>query len=230
MTVLSVSRINPQSLSAFQVSTANASIAYALQNAMMAAGSSAQLQTVSGLKVPNLLQVTITQPSMRDQFAWPGDWILVTDAAYDEETNAWTVASTTQVIAYGIGTGQVGTATDFIGTFTANTGLIWAATTAAPTAVAQPGLKAQIVTQQPASANGPFAYVVNLTDETANATTQVTPTVSIDAASQATLEIDLPSSGHAYHATVTVSATKYSDMTATSAQIETFTALDQTPE
>jgi hypothetical protein len=64
MGVLQVTRITPQSLGAFQVSTANAAVAFALQNAMMAIGSPAALKAVSGLNVPNLLMVTITQPSM----------------------------------------------------------------------------------------------------------------------------------------------------------------------
>jgi hypothetical protein len=42
MGVLAVTRINPQQLRALQVSTANADVAFALENAMMGIGSPAQ--------------------------------------------------------------------------------------------------------------------------------------------------------------------------------------------
>ncbi|ORV86729.1 hypothetical protein AWC11_17020 [Mycobacterium interjectum] len=231
MGVLQVTRINPQQQRAFQVSTENASIAYSLQNAMMAAGLDAQLKTVSGLNVPHLLQVTITQPSLPDQHAWPGDWILVTDATYDEAANAWTVGPITRAIVYGIGVGQAGSATDFVNTFTGNCELLWTAATVPPDATAEAGLSASIVMAQPTSCNGPFAYVVNLTDETTNTATQVTPTPSIDQAGNVTLALDrnVLTEGHSYHATVTVNATKYDGASATSAATETFTVFDQAP-
>jgi hypothetical protein len=180
MGVLQVTRIAPQSLGAFQVSTANAAVAFALQNAMMAIGSSAALKAVSGLNVPNLLMVTITQPSMTDQIAFPGDWVLVTDASYDATTNAWTVASTTQVIVYGIGTGQVGNPVDFVNTFTANTPIV--AATTPPVATAEAGLTATLRFSQPTSADGPFTYSLNgpgtagafTTDDNGNVTATVT--------------------------------------------------------
>jgi hypothetical protein len=161
MGVLTVTRIAPQQLAAFQVSTANADVAFALENAMMAIGSPAQLKVTSGINVPDLLMVTITQPSMAPQIAFPSDWVLVTDASFDEDTNAWTVASTTQVIVYGKGTGQVGNALDFVDTFTANTPLAWAATTTAPVATAEAGLTATLTFPQPTSADGPFTYALN---------------------------------------------------------------------
>lgn len=182
MSVIKVARIAPQDLSAFQVSAAKTSVAYALQSAMMAQGSPATLSIVSGLNVPNLLQVTITQPSMADQFAWPGDWILATDATFDEESGEWTVAPTTQIIVYGIGTGQTGNAVDFVNTFTANTPLVWAATTTPPAATANADGTVTLKFPQPTSVDGPFTYTAagpgTVGEFTTDATGNVTATVS----------------------------------------------------
>jgi hypothetical protein len=217
MGVIAVTRITPQQLAAFQVSTANASTAYALQNALIAVGSSAQMKIVSGVNVPNFLQVTITQPSVVDQVAFPNDWVLATDAGYDATTNVWTVASTTQVIVYGTGTGQVGSPIDFVNTFTANTPLVWAPTVVA---TAEAGLTATLVFQQPTSADGPFTYALTgpgtagafTTDDNGNVTVTITGLTE----------------GAEVSWTVTVS-TQYAGVTATSVASNTVTAFDTAP-
>jgi hypothetical protein len=218
MGVLQVTRIAPQSLGAFQVSTANAAVAFALQNAMMAIGSPAALKAVSGLAVPNLLMVTITQPSMTDQIAFPGDWVLVTDATYDAATNAWTVASTTQVIVYGVGTGQVGTPVDFVDTFTANTPIV--AATTAPVATAEAGLTATLRFSQPTSADGPFTYALTGPGTAGDFTT--------DANGNVTVTVTGLTDGAVVSWTVTVS-TQYSGVAATSAASNSVTAFDTAP-
>jgi hypothetical protein len=48
----------------------------------------------------------------------PGDWILVTDATYSDDTG-WVLATTSEVFVYGISAGLAGTADDFTDTFTA---------------------------------------------------------------------------------------------------------------
>lgn len=223
MTVLAVTRITPQNLAAFQISTANATTAFALQNALMAIGSPAAMKVTTGLTVPNLLQVNITQPSMNDQIAWPGDWILVTDATYDNTTNQWTVSSTTQVIVYGRGAGQVGTATDFINTFTADTPLAWAPS--APTASAQTGSELVLSFPAPTSADGPWTWQYTLTDHTANTTgspTTFTPTTSSPDGNLVATITGL-TAGHDYTATVT--CTDHYSHTATSPASDTVTAI-----
>ncbi len=223
MRVLSVTRIAPQNLAAFQISTANATTAFGLQNALMAIGSTAAMKVSTGIQVPNLLQVTITQPSMNDQIAWPGDWILVTDATYNDTTNTWTVTSTTQVIVYGRGTGQVGTPTDFVNTFTADTAIDWPATTTAPAATADTGAQITITFPAPASADGPWTWEYTLTDHTTSTTgspTTFTPTTDTDGNLNTT--ITALTSGHDYSATITITDT-YSQ-TATSTASNTVTA------
>jgi hypothetical protein len=217
MGVLQVTRIAPQSLGAFQVSTANAAVAFALQNAMMAIGSPAALKAVSGLNVPNLLMVTITQPSMAPQIAFPSDWVLVTDATYDATTNAWTVASTTQVIVYGVGIGQVGNPVDFVDTFTANTPVVWTPTVVA---TAEAGLTATLAFQQPTSADGPFTYALNGPGTAGEFTT--------DANGNVTVTVTGLTEGAEVSWTVTVN-TPYAGVTATSVASNTVTAFDTAP-
>ncbi|OIN79356.1 hypothetical protein BMG05_18395 [Mycobacterium malmoense] len=137
----------------------------------------------------------------------PGDWIAVDGSALLGMTN-----------------------TAYAAEFTQDVPLEWATTTTAPVATAAAGLNATIVVAQPTSANRPFTYVVNLTDETAGTTTQVTPTPTVDSAGNVTLPLDNNNltDGHTYHATVTVT-TQYAGVTATSAQTASFTAFDQPP-
>jgi hypothetical protein len=227
MGVLTVTRIAPQQLAAFQVSTANADVAFALENAMMEIGSPDVLKVNSGVNVPDLLMVTITQPSMTDQIAFPGDWVLVTDATHDPtidqdtgEPVGWTVAPTTQVIVYGKGTGQVGNALDFVNTFTDNTPVVWAATTAAPVATAEAGLTATLVFPQPTSADGPWTYALNGPG---------TGTFSApDANGNVTANITGLTEGASSSWTITVNTT-YTGVTATSVATVAVTAFNTAP-
>jgi len=220
MGVLTVSRIAPQTLAAFQISTANAGVAFALQNALMAIGSQASMKVTTGLNVANLLQVAITQPSLPDQFAWPGDWILVTDATYNAANNAWTVASTTQVIVYGIGVGQIGTRQDFVNTFTADTPLVWDA--AAPTVTSESAGVLNVSFPAPTSADGPWTWTYTLTNVTSQNTS--TPTTFTPTESNGVLSTVISglTTGDAYTVTVTV-ADNY-QQTATSAPSTSVTA------
>jgi len=218
--VLTVSRIAPQTLGAFQVSTANAGVAFALQNALMAIGSQASMKVTTGLGVANLLQVGITQPSLPDQFAWPGDWVLVTDATYNAASNVWTVSSTTQVIVYGIGVGQIGTRQDFVNTFTADTPLVWDAAT--PTVTSESAGVLNVSFPAPTSADGPWTWkytLTNVTSQNTSAPTTFTPTESNGVLSTV---ISGVTTGDAYTVTVTV-ADNY-QQTATSAPSTSVTA------
>jgi len=212
MGVLTVSRIAPQTLGAFQISTANAGVAFALQNALMAIGSQASMKVTTGLNVANLLQVAITQPSLPDQFAWPGDWVLVTDATYNAANNAWTVASTTQAIVYGIGVGQIGTRQDFVNTFTADTTLVWDA--AAPTVTSESAGVLNVSFPAPTSADGPWTWTYTLTNTTAKTTG--TPTAFTPTQTEETLATAIDGlAGDEY--TITVTCTDNYGNTATSA-------------
>jgi hypothetical protein len=157
---------------------------------------------------------------MVDQIAFPGDWVLVTDASYNQDTDVWTVAPTTQVIVYGIGTGQVGNPVEFVDTFTANTPLVWAAMTTPPVATPGPGLTATLVFPQPTSADGPFTYALNGPGtgvfSEPNAEGEITCNITgLTAAAQASW-------------TVTVNTT-YTGVTATSAASNTVTAFSTAP-
>ena len=221
MSVLTVSRIAPQTLAAFQVSTANAGVAFALQNALMAIGSQASMKVTTGLNVANLLQVAITQPSLPDQFAWPGDWVLVTDATYNAASNTWTVASTTQAIVYGIGQGQIGTRQDFVNTFTADTALVWDA--AAPTVVAETGGAVTVSFPAPTSSDGPWTWSYTLTNTTA-ATKPAPPTPFTPTNTNGVLTTTIDGLTASDEYTLTVTCTDNYGNTATSAPSNTVTA------
>ncbi|ORV87023.1 hypothetical protein AWC11_16505 [Mycobacterium interjectum] len=223
MTVLQVARINAQNLAAVQVSMGtNGQIAGQVA-ALLAAitGQGYETESLTGPQYPGGWRIKLMYGDDADQFAYPGDWILVTDATYTDE-DGWTLQSTSRATIYGFSTGLVGTATDFVNTFTANTPIVWAATTTAPTATAETGLSMQLAFPQPTSADGPFTYSYTLTDQTASTTAEpvgFTPTL-VDGNAAAAIP-DL-TEGHEYSATVTV--TDHYGQTATSLASNTVTA------
>jgi hypothetical protein len=91
--------------------------------------------------------------------AYPDDWIVVTDAAYDD-VNGWVLQPNSRVHVYGRSVGQSGSAVDFVNTFTAAGAMMWDNTATPPTATPLANLSALLTIKQPKSANGPFQYTV----------------------------------------------------------------------
>ena len=61
-------------------------------------------------------RITISREGYPDQFAYPGDWLLVIDA--DFAGGAWTVSADTEIEVWGVSAGLPGTAADFTSKYT----------------------------------------------------------------------------------------------------------------
>jgi len=116
MGVQAVQRINPQNLAAVQVSLADSDKIANLLAKLSARGY--ETESVTGAKWSDQggWRIAFKRADYPDQFAYPGDWILVTDATYDGD-GGWTLAASSTVVVYGISTGLAGTADDFTNTF-----------------------------------------------------------------------------------------------------------------
>ena len=122
MPVLQVERRNPQNLAAVQVSMANAAPIAELLAKLGSEDSpgvcyGTQSQTGSEFAAQGGWRITLTRPNYPKQFAYPGDWILVTDATHNNE-DGWQLTDTSQAFIYGVSLGLAGTADDFTATFT----------------------------------------------------------------------------------------------------------------
>jgi hypothetical protein len=122
MTVLQVERKSQQSLAAVQMSMDNAGqilellakVAQPFSDDLPGVMYGTQSQTGSAFADQGGWRITFSRADHPDQFAYQGDWILVTDATYDD---GWTLAPTSEVFVYGISSGLAGTAGDFDNTF-----------------------------------------------------------------------------------------------------------------
>jgi hypothetical protein len=222
--VLPVTRIVPQATQAIQVALGpngqTAGLIAALLAELMAIAGY-QTESLTGPQYPGGWRIKLSRANDADQFAYQADWIMATDVGYDD-IDGWEVQSVSRAYVYGVSAGLPGTAVDFVNIFTANVPLVWP--TDVPSLTAQGGLTATLSFLQPTSPNGPFTYVVNLTDVTANTTTEITPTTpSMDPSGNVTISIPVPVEGHEYRATVTVN-TQYPGVTATSEVTNTITA------
>lgn len=224
MSVLPVTRINPQNLTAVRVSMgANGAVAgriAMLQAAVMAVGY--QVESLVGPQYPGGWRLKFMRGEEADQFAYPNDWILVTDATYSD-IDGWTLQPTSAVHVYGVSTGLIGTATDFVNTFHVDMAIDWPATTGAPAATADAGAQITITFPAPASADGPWTWEYTLTDHTTSTTsspTTFTPTPGMNGDLVAT--ITGLTAGHDYSSTI--SLTDHYSQTATSLASNTVTA------
>ena len=224
MAPIQLNRITPQSLQAIQVSTAAAPEIVGLFAALVPLGYTCTSDT--GLAYRGGWRLTIRRPEYPDQFAYPGEYVLITDASHTTDPNTgevkWTVSPLTQVTVYGVSAGQP-SVEDFIATYTADLPLIWD-TSQPPVATPTPGLGASIVVPAPTSANGPFTWTLHRTDETKNTTSDlaVTPTITNG---QVTLTDSGLTAGDVYGWTVTL-ATQYPGVQAVSGPSDTITATD----
>lgn len=213
MSPISVTRIAPQSVTAVQVSLHNSAYISGLFAALLPNGYNTNSQTNSAF--PGGWRLTIQQDGQPDMWAYPDDWIVVTDAAF--ASSAWTVSKLSTVSVYGVSTGLAGNAADFVATFTANTPLDWVAETTAPTVTAEAGAKATLTFPQPDSPCGPFTYAVTVTDETAT-TTEPATVSSTTLSEEGVIMMELANLpvGHTVAFSVAVS-TQYAGTSATSA-------------
>ena len=115
MAVTTATRTVPQQLRAVQMTPGNAAAIYALLP-LLTPKYSTTTQVDAMFAPQGGTRITISRAEYPDQFAYPGDWILVTDADY--QNGVWTVASTTEIQVWGISAGLPGTATDFTNKFT----------------------------------------------------------------------------------------------------------------
>jgi hypothetical protein len=154
--VLSVERITPQTLQAVQVAMGDngqiAGVIAALLAELTQIGY--ETESLTGPQYIGGWRIKLTYAGEVDQFAYPNDWILVTDAAYTD-TDGWVLQDTSRAHIYGISAGLLGTPTDFV-----NTPMEWAATVTPPVAAAAPDLTATLTFPQPMSPNGPFTYTL----------------------------------------------------------------------
>jgi hypothetical protein len=159
--VLPVERITPETLQAVQVAMGDngqiAGVIAALIAELTQIGY--QTESLTGPEYIGGWRIKLTYAGEVDQFAYPNDWILVTDAAYTD-TDGWVLQDTSRAYIYGISAGLPGTAVDFVNTYTVNTDMVWAATTTPPIATALDGLQATVAFPQPVSPNGPFTYTL----------------------------------------------------------------------
>jgi hypothetical protein len=229
--VLSVKRIVPQPIQAVKVALGPNG-----QTAGLIASLLALLDFIAGYHTESLTgsehhggwRIKLTRPNEPELIAYPNDWILVTDAGYDDQ-NGWQIQSTSRAYVYGRSTGMSGTAANFVDMFTIkpdnDNPLEWPATdTSPPLLMAQPGLTMLLTFSQPVSANGPFDYTVNLTDITDNTTVDLTPQWDMDDNGLVSMTIPDLIELHEYSATVDVKSTKYTGVTATSTESTRATA------
>jgi hypothetical protein len=122
-------RINPQNLAAVLVSFADADKIADLLRKVPLHGYSTESLTGAQFADQGGWRIAFKRDDYPTQFAYPADWILVTDATYNSAPNpdapgeviGWTLAPTSEVFVYGISAGLAGTADDFTNTFTAAT-------------------------------------------------------------------------------------------------------------
>lgn len=158
MPTVSLNRIAPQSVVTLQVSTASTQDITDLQNAFIYAGMRTSLATASGLTVPNLWRLTVSQPGRSDQIAYPGDWIVVTDATH--ASTGWELSPTSAVEVYSDKSSRpevTGSLADFVAAYHAVVPLSWPATEVGPTTKTQDD-SILLTFAQPTSPTGPFAY------------------------------------------------------------------------
>lgn len=215
MAVLAISRIVPQDVVAIQVWTSNAQDIVGLFAALLPYGYTTNSQTDPGF--PGYWRLSISDQVRKEpQMAYPGEYLLVTDATYNGGTNEWSVSHKTDVIVYGVSSGQLNVA-DFVGAFTVNMALAWMAMSsgAAPVAIEIGSSSATLSFFEPTSANGSFTYTLTGPGTAGEFTTDPTGKVST------TITGLTPGAQCSW--TVTVS-TQYEGVTATSAVSNTITA------
>src|SRR6516225_10899878 len=126
--VLPVERITPQTLRAVQVAMGEngqiAGVIAALLAELTLKGY--ETESLTGPQYIGGWRIKLTYAGEVDQFAYPTDWILVTDAAYTD-TDGWVLQDTSRAHIYGISAGLLGTPTDFVNIYTANAPMEWAA-------------------------------------------------------------------------------------------------------
>lgn len=173
MSVLQVARIVPQNLAAVRVSMAESGNVALLLASLMVCGYEAE--SLTGPQYAGGWRIKFHRGDDPDQFAYQGDWILVSDATFTAPEDAstenpvgWHMSESSRVFVYGVSTGLLGDAPEFVRTFTAECATRWDATSTPPVIEDVSGVNLKLVFLEPTSANGPFTYAVTRTDVTEN--------------------------------------------------------------
>ena len=147
---LTVTPITPQTTTAWSISTATAAdVVVALNTVAMIGWQGTVTTSVKPNTDPPYVvwNILLQKPGHPDLHGTNGSWIISDGTHVDILPNA-----------------------DFIARYTADTPLIWDATTTAPDAAPQSGLSVHITCPAPTSANGPWTYSVRLVDANGDAT------------------------------------------------------------
>lgn len=198
---LTVNPVNPQPITAWLISTATAPDVVTALNTIAPIGWHG---TVTTSVQPNtdppyvVWNIALTRAGYPNLSGTNGSWIVSDGTHVDILNNA-----------------------EFITSYTADTALMWAATTAPPIVTAASGLDATITCPAPTSANGPWTYAARLVDTGGNAT-EITEQPALSNG-QLTWAISGLTNGETYTATITCT-TRYSGVEAESLPSEPFTA------
>ena len=192
MTAITVTPIS-QSVKAWQITPLNAGALVDALNSIAASGYTGSASCAPGTSTTNWA-LTVSKPVSINQAGTIGSWIVF-DGQYA------TVFQTNQ---------------EFISAYTANVPMTWGATTVAPVATPESGLKAVLSFPQPTSANAPWTYSVTGAGTAGPFTT--------DGNGNVTVTISGLTAGTQYSWTVAVS-TQYVGVNATSLASNTVTAI-----
>lgn len=152
MSGITVNRVAPATITAVQVTQSTAQdVALVFEQSTLLGYRSTVLWYADGGTGRPTWMATISKEGYADQVAYNNYWLVI-------ESGVLTVYPPQ----------------DFVNTFTTDIPMLWTATSTPPTASALPGGEARIVFPCPSSANGPFDYAVQVTDENTQASSAAT--------------------------------------------------------
>ena len=165
MTIHAVQRLIPQEFVALRVSMGNkGQVAGEVANLLAAITMIGyETESLTGPKYYGGWRLKLTYPGIPDQFGYPDDWILVTDATFSPE-NGWGLKFTSRAWIYNKALGLQGTASEFIEQFTTDSEFVWKETPPKITVSAVPDNKIKVDFKSPESANGPWTWQYVLKD------------------------------------------------------------------
>lgn len=118
MAVLHVTRKTPQNIASVKVAMgpggSTAGELALLQASVAFVGYT--VQSFVDPAYPGGWRIKFSRQGELDQFAYPDDVVVVTDALYDQ-TSGWALQPSSRVVVYGQSEGLIGTAADFDETF-----------------------------------------------------------------------------------------------------------------
>src|SRR6516165_7691463 len=120
MTVQVATRTVPQQIRSILITPANAGVIFALKGSFALPGSVPKYRFTTQVDAVFAEQggtrITISRDEYPNQFAYPGDYIVVYDADYVD--GVWITSSDTEIHVWGVSAGLPGTAADFTSKYT----------------------------------------------------------------------------------------------------------------